>query len=163
MDKQTDREQCFIGPSTGRESKNSNLEQSGTLIERENNNLKLNSFIKTLAHTSNIHYSNINQKKETEKTIYNYFLWNYKKMRLPRHLVQLSIWKSRLGILDILDIKTYKNKAMRIFLRGCLILAYISPKKNLPTILTNIEEILEQPIILNPHTKLSFSSNNLYS
>ena len=26
----------------------------------------------------------------------------------------------------------------------------------------HIEEILEQPIFLNPHTKLNFSSNNLY-
>ena len=30
------------------------------------------------------------------------------------------------------------------------------------TIPTHIEEILEQPIILNPHTKLNFSSNNPY-
>ena len=30
------------------------------------------------------------------------------------------------------------------------------------TIPEHIEEILEQPILLNPHTKLSFSSNNPY-
>ena len=30
------------------------------------------------------------------------------------------------------------------------------------TIPKHIEEILEQPIFLNPHTKLNFSSNNPY-
>ena len=32
---------------------------------------------------------------------------------------------------------------------------------NLPT-LTSVEEILDQPIFLNPHTKLDFSSGNPY-
>ena len=38
---------------------------------------------------------------------------------------------------------------------------YISPITTslLPT---SIEEILDQPIFLNPHTKLNFSSDNLY-
>ena len=34
--------------------------------------------------------------------------------------------------------------------------------KNKFTIPKHIEEILEQTIFLNPHTKLNFSSNNLY-
>ena len=57
----------FIGPSVGQGSKKSNLEQGATLYERENNR-KLNPFIKTLVHRSNIHYSETN-KKETEKSI----------------------------------------------------------------------------------------------
>ena len=41
-------------------------------------------------------------KKKTQKNIYLYnILWNYKKMRPPRHLVKLSVLKVRLGIIDI--------------------------------------------------------------
>ena len=60
---------------------------------------KLDLFIKTRVHRSKIHYSNINHQGN-EKSMYN-FHWNYKKMRPPRHLIQLSIWKDGLGILDI--------------------------------------------------------------
>ena len=41
-------------------------------------------------------------KKQIEKMIYN-FLWEGKKIRPPRHLVQLPIWKGGLGFLDIDD------------------------------------------------------------
>ena len=41
-----------------------------------------------------------NVKKQIEKRIYD-FLWEEKKIRPPRHLIQLPIWKGRLGILDI--------------------------------------------------------------
>ena len=39
-------------------------------------------------------------KKETEKRIYN-FLWNYKKNETSQHMIQLSILKGGLVILDI--------------------------------------------------------------
>ena len=39
-------------------------------------------------------------KKQIEKMIYD-FLWGGEKICPPRHLVQLPIWKGRLGILDI--------------------------------------------------------------
>ena len=39
-------------------------------------------------------------KKEVEKWIYN-FLWKDEKIRLLRHLVQLSIWRCGLGVSDI--------------------------------------------------------------
>ena len=39
-------------------------------------------------------------KKQIEKRIYD-FLWEEKKIRPPRHLIQLPIWKGGLGILDI--------------------------------------------------------------
>ena len=39
-------------------------------------------------------------KKQIEKMIYD-FLWEGKKIRPPRHLFQLPIWKGGLGILDI--------------------------------------------------------------
>ena len=39
-------------------------------------------------------------KKRIEKMIYD-FLWERKKIRPPRHLVQLLIWKGGLGVLDI--------------------------------------------------------------
>ena len=41
-----------------------------------------------------------NVKKQIEKRIYD-FLWEEKKIRPPRHLIQLPIWKGGLGILDI--------------------------------------------------------------
>ena len=54
--------------------------------------------------------------------------------------------------------KSYRKKAMRIFYTApCLqftIDKFTTPK--------HIEEVLEQPIFLNPHTKLNFSSNNPY-
>ena len=39
-------------------------------------------------------------KKETKNRIYN-FLWKYKKMRPPGHLIQLSILEDGLVILGI--------------------------------------------------------------
>ena len=49
-------------------------------------------------------------KKKTEKRLYK-FLWKYKKMRPPRNLVQLSILKGGLGILDIdIQLNSLKTK-----------------------------------------------------
>ena len=63
------------------------------------NNRKLNPFIKTMVHRSNIHYSKINQKGNWKKHIK--FPLELQKLRPPRHLVQLSTWKGGIGILDI--------------------------------------------------------------
>ena len=52
-----------------------------------------------MVHRSNIHYSKINQKVNYKKHIQ--FLLELQKLRPPRHLIQLSIWKGGLGILDI--------------------------------------------------------------
>ena len=41
-----------------------------------------------------------NIKKQIETMIYD-FLWEKKKILLPRHLTQFPIWKGGLGILDI--------------------------------------------------------------
>ena len=89
----------FIGPCVGQGSKKSNLEQSATFFEREKNNRKLNPFIKTMLHGSNIHYSKVNQKGNWKKHIK--FPLELQKMRPRRHLVQLSTWKGWLGILNI--------------------------------------------------------------
>ena len=49
-------------------------------------------------------------KKQIEKMTFD-FLWEGKKIRPPRHLVQLPIWKGRLGILDIdTQLNSLKNK-----------------------------------------------------
>ena len=54
--------------------------------------------------------------KKTEKRIYS-FLWNYKNMRPPRHLVQLFILKRGLGVLDIDNQLNYlKTKWVQILL-----------------------------------------------
>ena len=50
------------------------------------------------------------------------------------------------SLLCPLDIKTWKNKTMKIFLYGCLMFGYISLTTN----------------FLHPLTKLDFNSNNLY-
>ena len=97
----TDRQTAgdFIGPSVGRGFKQSNLEQGVTLFERKK--IIVNQILLSkLWHIRQIYNSILKYiKKETEKTIYN-FLWNYKKMRPPKHLVQLSISKCGLGNLD---------------------------------------------------------------
>ena len=65
MDRQTDREQWFYRTlSVGQGSKKSNLKESATLFEREQNNRKLNPFIKTMVYRSNIQYSKINQERK---------------------------------------------------------------------------------------------------
>ena len=87
MDRQTDKS-CFIGPSVGQTSKKSYLKQkSATLFERKNN-CKLNAFMKTMIHRSNIHYSKINQKRKLKQHIK--FPLQLQKMRPPGHPVQLS-------------------------------------------------------------------------
>ena len=53
------------------------------------------------------------------------------------------------------DIKTYRNKTMR------LQLIFTSHQQQIYCLHT-YRETLEQPIILNLHTKLNFSSNNHY-
>ena len=88
----------FIGPSIGQGSKKSNLEQGAPLFERENNR-KLNPFIKTMVHSSNIHYSKINKKGNWKKHMK--FPLELQKMRPLRHLIQLSTWNGGLGILDV--------------------------------------------------------------
>ena len=60
--------------------------------------------------------------------------------------------------LGLLDIKTYRNKAIRIQLLNPS-LPFIKNKFTIPK---DIEEILEQLIFLNPHIKLDFNSNNPY-
>ena len=64
------------------------------------NNRKLNPFIKTMVHRSNIHYSKINQKGNWKKYM-RFPLELQKKWDLPRQLIQLCIRKGGLGILDI--------------------------------------------------------------
>ena len=75
--------------------KNPYLEQRETLFQRGNR--KPNPFIQTVVHRPNLYYTKIYQKG-----IYRYdFLWNRKKTRSPRGLVQLSISTSGPGILEI--------------------------------------------------------------
>ena len=169
---------------------------------------KLNLFIKTMVHRSNVHYSKINQKRNWKK--YRQFpLEQQQQKKPPRQLIQLCVWRGGLAILEIdtqlnpmlktkwllnskiikprqsilerfimhwlklilksnqgwvlghLDMKICRNKAMMTFftllLNPCL--HFI---KNRFTISVCIEEILKHPIILNSHSKLSFSSNNPY-
>ena len=99
-DRQTNREQWFYRTlSVGQGSKKSNLKESATLFEREQNNRKLNPFIKTMVYRSNIQYSKINQERKWKK--HTKFPLQLQKIRLPRHLVQLFTWKGWIGILDI--------------------------------------------------------------
>ena len=63
------------------------------------NNRKLNFFIKTMVHRSNLHYSKINQKRNWKNI--DSFLWNNNKKNPPRQVILLCIWKSGLGILEI--------------------------------------------------------------
>ena len=151
-------------------------------------------------------------KEEIEKRICN-FLWEGKKIRPPRHLVQLPIWKGGLGIVDIdtqlnylkikwiqrlfhptnalwKDLMLYRlnlilnyNQGLALFRQNQILRS--TRHKNLqnhnnedffielrnawlhfinntfPTP-TSIEEILDQPLFLNPHTKLDFNSDNPY-
>ena len=69
------------------------LEKSGTLLERGNR--KPNPLIESVVHRSNLYYSKIYQKRIHD------FLWNRKKIRPSRCLVQLSISTSGLCILDV--------------------------------------------------------------
>ena len=64
MDKHTDRQRTMIlqDPPKDRGRKNQ-IWNKKRLSLREKNNLKLNPFIKTMVHRSNIHYSRINQKR----------------------------------------------------------------------------------------------------
>ena len=62
----------FTGPSVGQGSKKSNLEKRNSIWEEKNNRC----FAKNMVHKSNIHYSEIYQKK-TEKI---YSLLNLKKI-----------------------------------------------------------------------------------
>ena len=83
-------------------------------------------------------------------------------------LVELKKPKSDQGLVlrqtQILRSTRYKNllKQSNEDLFTQLLNPSLHFTKNRFTVSMHIEEILKQPIILNPHTKLSFSSNNLY-
>ena len=149
-------------------------------------------------------------KKEIDKRMYD-FLWDGKKIRPSRHLVQLPISKGGLGILDIdtqlnslklkwvqrlfhptnalwkdlmlyrLNLLLHSNQGLALFRQNQIIrsirhknlqkhnnedffiellnawLHFTNSKFPTPT---SIEEILDQPLFLNPHTKLDFTSDN---
>ena len=97
MDRQAENSD-FIGPPVEHGSKNQIWNRVRLSLRGKNNHV-LNPFIKTMVYRSNIHYSKINQKGNWKKHIK--FPLELQKMRLPRHLVQLSTWKGGLGILDI--------------------------------------------------------------
>ena len=69
-------------------------------LREKKNNRKPNPFIKTIVGMSNRHYSEIYQK-EIWKAEYTSSSGTTRKMRPPRHLVQLSILKGGLDILHI--------------------------------------------------------------
>ena len=74
-------------------------------------------------------------------------------------LTRLSAIQTSTDPQGLLDINTYRNKAMRIFIQFLNPYLHFTNKLTIPT---HIEEALEQPVILNPHTNLNFSSNNAY-
>ena len=90
-DKQTDKEPWFYRTlhRTGVQKIKFGTECDS--FWEEKNNRKLNPFIKTMIHRSNIYYSRINQKGNWKKHIQ--FLLELQQMRPPKDLVQLSIWK----------------------------------------------------------------------
>ena len=61
---------------------------------------KLNLFIKTMVHRSNVYYSKINQKTNWKK--YRQFpLEQQQQKKPPRQLIQLCVWRGGLAILEI--------------------------------------------------------------
>ena len=153
-----------------------------------------------------------NVKKQIEKRIYD-FLREEKKIRPPRHLIQLPIWKGGLGILEIdtqlnslkikwiqrllhpatalwkdlilyrLNLILNSNQGLASFRQNQILrsirhknlqnynnedfflqllkASLIFTKNNFPSP-RSIEEILDQPLFLNPHTKINHSSDNPY-
>ena len=152
-------------------------------------------------------------RKQIEKMIHD-FLWEGKKIRPPRHLVQFPIWKGELDILDIdtqlnalkikwiqrllnfnnalwknlmlyrLNLNLKSSQGLALFrqneiLRSTrhsnlqnnnnedffiqLLNAWLHFTNNTfrPPI-SIIEEILDQSLFLNPHTKLHYNSDNSY-
>ena len=95
--------------------------------------------MQTMVYSSNMHYSKINKKSKLN-------------IKIPLELKTFNFPISTLlleGGLNILDIDTLSLKQ----------------RDTLSTQLNSLkhrEDALEQPIILNPHTKLNFSSNNPY-
>ena len=141
------------------------------------------------------------------------FLWEGEKFRPSTHLVQLPIWKGRLGTLDIdtqlnslktkwikrllqssnalwknlmlyrLNLSLNSNQGLALFRQNQILRStrhsnlqsnnnedffiqllsswlYFTNDTFPPP--TFIEEILDQPLFLNPHTKLHFHSDNPY-
>ena len=81
--------------------KNQSLGQSQIILERQQTNYKPNFTFKTVVCKSYLYNPKIYQKrKEIEKRIHD-FLWKRQKIHPHRYLIQLSIWKGGLGILDI--------------------------------------------------------------
>ena len=133
MDKQTE-DSNFRGASVGHGSKKSNLEQKSlNSLSEQKNNCKLNPFMETMIHMSNIHYSRINPKRKLKKA-YKISSGTTKNetCQAPKSALHLE------GELGILDVDTQLNSSMQK------------------------EKALKQPIILNPYTNLNFSSNNPY-
>ena len=95
--------------------------------------------MQTMVYSSNMHYSKINKKSKLN-------------IKIPLELKTFNFPISTLlleGGLNILDIDTLSLKQIDT----------LSTQLNS---LKHREDALEQPIILNPHTKLNFSSNNPY-
>ena len=90
------------------------------------------------------------------------------------HLPQLSIWRSGLSILEIdTQLNSIKIKWIQRLLNPTnalwkdlilyqLLNAWLHFTNNKFPTRASIEEILDQPIFLNSHTKLDFSSNKPY-
>ena len=95
--------------------------------------------MQTMVYSSNMHYSKISKK-------------------------------SKLNIKFPLELKTFNFPILTLLLEGGLNILDIDTLslKQIDTLSTQLnslkhrEDALEQPIILNPHTKLNFSSNNPY-
>ena len=68
----------------------------------------------------------------------------------PSHSPLLRAWI----LTGLLVTKIYKNRTIKISLFNCSMLGYISPI--IASLPISIEEILVQPISLNPHTRLDF-------
>ena len=95
--------------------------------------------MQTMVYSSNMHYSKINKKSKLNIK----FPLEIKTFNFPISTLLLE------GGLNILDIDTLSLKQIDT----------LSTQLNS---LKHREDALEQPIILNPHTKLKFSCNNPY-
>ena len=93
--------------------------------------------MQTMVYSSNMHYSKISKKSKLNIK----FPLELKTFNFPISTLLLE------GGLNILDIDTLSLKQIDT----------LSTQLNS---LKHREDALEQPIILNPHTKLNFSSNN---
>ena len=95
--------------------------------------------MQTMVYSSNMHYSKISKKSKLNIK----FPLELKTFNFPISTLLLE------GGLNILDIDTLSLKQIDT----------LSTQLNS---LKHRKDALEQPIILNPHTKLNFSSNNPY-